>query len=270
MSILKKLFLPTLIFSFLASPVSAGGGNYGAYIKQKGIAEHVPFIVEMTVFDLGVDSAQAEYKDQFGIPVVVNEEFKVIAHKEDEGDRCEPATGKTGTNGKFTVTCYSNQKGRLTFHLEPIGRTDLGNSHEINLDFAPEYAYGPTEAPMPTAVPTATYSPKPTSKPTLIPTITSTVVEATPSPSIEPSVSPTPIPGDDEGQKSSSLYLILLLSIPVLAAGGFFAYKKFAKAKLVYKPEFEMDQSNPPKMDTSEDTSNFKTDSSSKAKKEDE
>lgn len=244
---MKKFCLFILLFIITTKSIFAGGGNYGFQILQQGIAIHVPFKVEITVYDWEARGV-TKYTDGSGNPVAANEEFRVITHAESEGDRCEPTIGKTSTSGKFIIICYSNQQGRLTYHLEPVNRTDLGNSIEQNLEFSPAYVYvsptsilPPTATPKPTTIPTRVIVPSvqptqlvPTVKPT---TVIKTIATISSELTVSPTPSPVPIINDEFVAEIESVkddrwqYLILLIVLPLLVTGIFLLLKKLRKSQ---------------------------------------
>jgi hypothetical protein len=197
-----SLFVLTF-FSLFFSPVAyAGGGTYQLNISNGQTISGNQFDVVVTV----TDNTKPE-----PFPLVIGEEFEVVAHPESAGERCETFQKKTDGSGQFKARCYSDQSGKFAFHLHPITRTDLPDSGSWEVFFqlqasptptpastSPSPSASPKASPSPSASVAASTSPKPSSSPKA-----SASPKASPSPSPKASPSPTPSPSPSVVASSS-------------------------------------------------------------------
>lgn len=184
----KKSFLLCTLFLILSFPqlVFAGGGTYSLNISngQTVAGSEVEIVVTVT------DNTKPE-----PYPLVVGEEFELVAHPESSGERCETFQKKTDSAGQMKGKCYSDQVGKFAFHIKPVTRTDFSESGSWEVFFQLQAAtQTPSPSVSPTPSPTASpvVSPSPSPKTTPSPAVV--VVKPTPSPKVSPSLKVSPSP----------------------------------------------------------------------------
>jgi len=192
MPVLKYIFLILFTFGLVfLSPavIFAGGGTYSLNISNEQLVPGNQIEIVVTVID---NTRSDPY------PLVVNEEFELVAHPESGGERCEMTQKKTDQNGQFKGRCYSDMNGKFAFHIHPISRGDLPDSGSWVVNFQLDESVKqttPTPSPSPSPTPVATLkpSPKPSTSPKPLVVASPTIIPtAMPKPSLLPTPSPVP------------------------------------------------------------------------------
>ncbi len=241
------LALSIILFGvfFIATESLAGGGPYNiqGVDGTHYVGQAVTIVV--TVSDYShTPTGNEPYKDEFGTPVFYNEEFKLVAHPESAGERCETYQPRTDTQGKFRGKCYSDEPGKFAFHVEPISKPELGNSPSIEVFFQ-------AGSPSPTPTTQTSLSPSPVVKVTPTPkaSVSPTPIKLSPSPVSSPTQEPSPTstpeavttvnnPSDTPPPTNSSSFFSTFQLLPMIAlvgglvvigASAFLGYKMYWK-----------------------------------------
>jgi hypothetical protein len=218
----SKLISLLAIWALVSPPLAyAGGGTYQLNIENGQIVSGNQINIVVTVTDNTKD---------YPYPLLVGEEFELLAHPESAGEGCVTTQKKTDQNGQFKGRCFSDQNGKFAFNIHSITRGDLPDSGAWEVYF---------QTPVPTTQPVRTTSPSPTvkasprpsssPKPVLTPTIQATAsAQTSPDPTETPTQTALPEP---EPLRNETMLLIGGLIGALIVGAGLLLSSRFLPKK---------------------------------------